>query len=90
MKSSDTPEIVCLHEFGVFGGSASLLPAQSLRATPKCAYELRKSGQQVRGSNPSGALVLSASGTLRILAVAWNIGLLTSTPICGSVRALMI
>ena len=28
----------------VFGDSASLLPAQSLRATPKCAYELRKSG----------------------------------------------
>jgi DNA-binding CsgD family transcriptional regulator len=27
------------------GDSASLLPAQSLRATPKCAYELRKSGQ---------------------------------------------
>jgi hypothetical protein len=27
------------------GDSASLLPAQSLRATPKCAYELRKSSQ---------------------------------------------
>ena len=27
-------------------GSASLLPAQSLRPTPKCAYELRKSGQK--------------------------------------------
>ena len=28
----------------VLGDSASLLPAQSLRATPKCAYKLRKSG----------------------------------------------
>jgi hypothetical protein len=30
------------------GDSASLLPAQSLRATPKCAYELRKSGLMAR------------------------------------------
>ena len=28
------------------GDSVSLLPAQSLRATAKCAYGLRKSGQE--------------------------------------------
>ena len=48
VKSSDTPEVVCLHEFACSGDSASLLPAQSLRATPKYAYELRKSGQNPR------------------------------------------
>ena len=59
LKSSDTPEVVCLHEFAVSSDSASLLPAQSLRATPKYAYELRKSGQGLIESTNTKIRVLT-------------------------------
>ena len=51
----------------VFGDSASLLPAQSLRATPKCAYQLRKSGQHFGrpGTPTDQAWIESVNGHLK-------------------------